>query len=90
MRVLEVLARYVAGERWLADPEGESAPRSEPDDAVTVVVGPEGGLTQSEREAFQSAGYLPVRLGPYTLRFETAALAAAALVAQRRNRGVHV
>jgi 16S rRNA (uracil1498-N3)-methyltransferase len=51
------------------------------------MVGPEGGLTQPERTAVVAAGYLPVVLGPNTLRFETAALAAAALASTGRMRG---
>jgi 16S rRNA (uracil1498-N3)-methyltransferase len=69
------LAEERRGERWLADAAG-SAPTLAPSE-VTVVVGPEGGLTERERAAAIAAGYRPVRLGPHTLRFETAALAAA-------------
>jgi 16S rRNA (uracil1498-N3)-methyltransferase len=53
------------------------------------VIGPEGGLTDGERTKLIEAGYLPVVLGSHTLRFETAALAAAAAVAQARMRGRH-
>jgi 16S rRNA (uracil1498-N3)-methyltransferase len=42
---------------------------------ITVLVGPEGGLTDAEREAVRAAGLLPVRLGRTTLRIETAAIA---------------
>jgi 16S rRNA (uracil1498-N3)-methyltransferase len=48
--------------------------------AVTVLIGPEGGLTHEEQEAAIAAGYLPVRMGPRVLRTETAALAALALL----------
>lgn len=44
--------------------------------AVTVLVGPEGGLTEEERREAVAAGFHPVRLGPRVLRVETAALAA--------------
>jgi len=50
---------------------------------VRLVVGPEGGLEDSERGRLREAGYRTVRLGPRTLRFETAAVAALAVVAQR-------
>jgi 16S rRNA (uracil1498-N3)-methyltransferase len=53
------------------------------------VIGPEGGLTRDEIDRLRAAGYLPVTLGPFTLRYETAALAAAALVAAARQRGIH-
>jgi len=52
----------------------------------TVVVGPEGGLTPAEREAFGSAGAVPFSLGPQILRTETAALAAAALILHHAGR----
>jgi len=42
---------------------------------ITLLVGPEGGLSPVEAELAQSRGFLPVRLGPRILRTETAALA---------------
>ena len=48
--------------------------------SVTVLIGPEGGLTNAEQEAAVAAGFLPVRLGPRVLRTETAAIAALALL----------
>jgi 16S rRNA (uracil1498-N3)-methyltransferase len=50
--------------------------------AVTVLIGPEGGLTQEEQERAMAAGFVGVRLGPRVLRTETAALAALALLQQ--------
>ena len=44
--------------------------------SVTLLVGPEGGLEESERDAALAVGYLPCRLGPRVLRSETAAVAA--------------
>jgi 16S rRNA (uracil1498-N3)-methyltransferase len=80
-----LLARPVAGERWLADASGASAGSVGP--PATVLVGPEGGFTPAERGAALSAGFRPVRLSPYVLRFETAALAAAALAASVATTG---
>ena len=57
--------------------------------AVTIVIGPEGGLEDSERAAFLGAGFRPLALAAHTLRFETAALAAAAAVTAARLRGTH-
>jgi 16S rRNA (uracil1498-N3)-methyltransferase len=54
-----------------------------------VVVGPEGGFSEAERDAIARGGYRPIRLGPNTLRFETAALAAAMAVTAARLRGSH-
>ena len=49
-----------------------------PSGHVTLLVGPEGGLSPAEAEAAQRYGYTPVRLGARILRTETAALAALA------------
>jgi 16S rRNA (uracil1498-N3)-methyltransferase len=45
---------------------------------VTILVGPEGGLAEEERELAALAGFAPVRMGPRILRTETAPLAAIA------------
>ncbi len=47
---------------------------------VVLLVGPEGGFTEEEERRAESAGFLPVSLGPSTLRVETAAVCATALV----------
>ena len=44
--------------------------------AAELLVGPEGGLEETERDAALAVGYLPCRLGPRVLRSETAAVAA--------------
>ena len=51
--------------------------------ALTLLVGAEGGLGAEEEEAARAAGYLPISLGPRILRTETAAIAALS-VAQAR------
>jgi len=51
-----------------------------PTGAVTVLIGPEGGLTVEEDESVRAAGFLAVRLGPRVLRTETAALAVLTLL----------
>lgn len=43
---------------------------------ASILVGPEGGLTDAEQAAAEQRGYIPVKLGPRTLRTETAAVAA--------------
>jgi len=45
---------------------------------LAIVVGPEGGLSPVEMDQLESAGAQPICLGTYTLRVETAAVAAAA------------
>ncbi len=77
------------GNGWLADASGEAPPAVLDDTPLTIVIGPEGGFTSEEREAILEAGYRSVALGLNTLRFETAALAAAAVVAAARMRGRH-
>lgn len=52
-----------------------------------VVLGPEGGLTDAERAACRAVGFRAATLGPNVLRFETAAVAALAIAAQREVRG---
>ena len=44
--------------------------------AVTLVIGPEGGLSEQEEELALRHGALPLSIGPRILRTETAALAA--------------
>lgn len=87
---LEPFAHFVAQARsgmlWLADPGG-AAPQVGAGE-ITVLIGPEGGLTPAERSASIAAGWTPVSFGPNVLRFETAAIAAAAYVAiERQGRG---
>ena len=47
---------------------------------VSVAVGPEGGLERAERDELVAAGFVPASLGGHILRFETAAVAALAIV----------
>lgn len=84
----EFLAQAPEGEHWLADADGTPPPVGiAPAGAVAVVVGPEGGLTPAERGFATKAGYVPVTLSAHTLRFETAAIAAAVAANLARRRG---
>jgi 16S rRNA (uracil1498-N3)-methyltransferase len=49
-------------------------------ESVEMLVGPEGGLDDGERESALAAGYGPCRLGPRVLRSETASIAALAVL----------
>lgn len=51
--------------------------------SVAAVVGPEGGLTEAELRDCEAAGALRASLGPRTLRAETAAIVAVALLQAR-------
>ncbi|HTY93003.1 MAG TPA: 16S rRNA (uracil(1498)-N(3))-methyltransferase [Steroidobacteraceae bacterium] len=48
--------------------------------AATLLIGPEGGLSEAERTAARAAQFQGLSLGPRILRTETAALAALALI----------
>lgn len=49
-------------------------------DLVTLLIGPEGGLSDAEITAARSAGYCPLRLGERVLRTETAAVTALSIL----------
>jgi len=51
-----------------------------PEHALTLLVGPEGGLSTVERQQATRQGMLSIRLGPRVLRTETAPLAALAAI----------
>jgi 16S rRNA (uracil1498-N3)-methyltransferase len=62
--------------RWIPDVfRGQGVPAS-----VELLVGPEGGFTETEAEAAVTNGWQPVSLGPRPLRAETASIVATALV----------
>lgn len=80
--------------RWLASADGErmlvlhhraSAARTgaEAPASVSLLVGPEGGLSEAEIAAAESAGFESLALGPRVLRTETAPLAALAILQAR-------
>jgi len=72
--------RYVLEERT-APPILRALPKErKPQDRVALLVGPEGGWTDSEREAMPAAGWTAVSLGREILRAETAALAGLAIL----------
>ena len=76
------LARPADGVRLLLAPDAEEslADAARGASAVELLIGPEGGLQDGEREAALAAGYRACRLGPRVLRSETAAIAALAVL----------
>ena len=66
--VLERLPRAAAG----------AAPGAPP--VIELLIGPEGGFTAAEVQSALAAGFVPVSLGPLTLRAETAAVVALGVV----------
>ena len=82
-----------AGCRFFLDEDGgvpllAALPKERvPEDRVCLLVGPEGGWTDGERESAARAGWTIVSLGPAVLRAETAAVAAVAVLASAWLRG---
>lgn len=79
-----VVAGIPAGEGFLIDPRGElTLPTAVADGGaparVSLVVGPEAGFSEAEVARAREAGLAVCRLGPTTLRAETAAIAAMAI-----------
>ena len=86
-------------DHWLADMRGKpglklmlspvhattfrSLPAPAPDIPVTILVGPEAGLSDAEEALAVAAGFVPILLGPRVMRTETAALAALAAIHAR-------
>jgi len=71
-----------SGSRLLLDPTAEHGIDATMDReaGVTLLIGPEGGLTPGERKIAHAAGFQSVRLGPRILRTETAPLAALSIL----------
>jgi 16S rRNA (uracil1498-N3)-methyltransferase len=75
-------------DRWLLDPEarqGASTPKADTRDAGSgaVLIGPEGGWSEAEKEEVVGLGARPMTLGSRILRVETAAVVAAARILLR-------
>ncbi|MEZ6241969.1 MAG: RsmE family RNA methyltransferase [Phycisphaerales bacterium] len=62
----------------VGDAGGEAPPGAL--ERVRVILGPEGGLTGEELALVTARGAIPTRLGPHTMRIETAAVAAGAIL----------
>jgi 16S rRNA (uracil1498-N3)-methyltransferase len=73
-----VLSLHPQARPW---PKCVAAPILEGVRALRLISGPEGGLSALEEQRAIDAGALPVRLGPRTLRADTAPLAALAALA---------
>jgi 16S rRNA (uracil1498-N3)-methyltransferase len=64
--------------RLVFDPDSDSREEgaAKPSPSAEVAIGPEGGYSEDELEAFRLAGFRRASLGPRVLRTETAAIAA--------------
>ncbi len=49
-----------------------------PDGPLNLLIGPEGGLSEAERQLAERGGFVAVRMGPRVMRTETAPIAALA------------
>lgn len=78
----EFLSSLSQGVHLLLDPAAECRLKDLPatGSPVTLVAGPEGGLSHSEIQLLTSHGFTGIRLGPRVLRTETAAVAALAVL----------
>ncbi|MEI6161498.1 MAG: RsmE family RNA methyltransferase, partial [Roseococcus sp.] len=59
---------------------GLTLPKPDAGTPITLLIGPEAGLSDAEEALAQNAGFTPVLLGPRVMRTETAALAALAAI----------
>ena len=75
------IAEPAAGPRWMLSPHAASiAAHAPPASPLELLVGPEGGLSERERELALHKGCESVALGPRILRTETAPIAALAAI----------
>jgi 16S rRNA (uracil1498-N3)-methyltransferase len=89
MTLAEWVKKAPPGERWVLSLSEGTQPLAQmqgpatglPMAPVTVLSGPEGGLSPTEEAAALAAGFAPVTLGPRVLRAETAPLAVLACCA---------
>jgi 16S rRNA (uracil1498-N3)-methyltransferase len=87
---LENALRMQAGQQIvLAESEDRTLLRDlvkpEATSGINLAIGPEGGWSDDELQAFQQAGWISASLGNTILRAETAAIAATAIVASVLN-----
>jgi 16S rRNA (uracil1498-N3)-methyltransferase len=76
----ELLAQELPPQRFLACPGGTRLLSQLSQPSCILAVGPEGGWTDGEVSAAIAQGFTKIGLGPWVLRTETAAIAAAAIL----------
>jgi 16S rRNA (uracil1498-N3)-methyltransferase len=78
MQWLEVEAEL----KLVLHPVAEPLARHEQPDSLAFLIGPEGGLSDTEVKQARTAGFHPARLGPRVLRTETAPIVALSIAQQ--------
>jgi len=67
-------------------PEALTAPALPGEGEIVLVVGPEGGISLAEKDAFLAAGAVTARLGPTVMRASSAGAVAVAVLLSRTAR----
>jgi 16S rRNA (uracil1498-N3)-methyltransferase len=76
----DAFARIVAEGRFILEAGGQPFHGQNVRGDVAIAVGPEGGFESAEIQRATACGWMPASLGATTLRFETAVIAAAAVI----------
>src|SRR3990167_6449827 len=83
----EWLKHPFPGRKWVCDPDATASLKAQPSpdttQPMTLLIGPEGGLTPAEIDLAHQVGFLSLSLGPRILRTETAAIVAITLLQSR-------
>jgi 16S rRNA (uracil1498-N3)-methyltransferase len=76
-----ILADYTKGTRLLLEPTGPyGIQQLEEQTEVTLLIGPEGGFSETEVQQASASGFQSIQFGPRILRTETAAISAIAVL----------
>ena len=78
----ELLRQHIAAQTLLLDPGAAPLGATIPLVDTMLLIGPEGGLSDAERDAAIASGARPVGLGRLVLRTDTAPIAAVAVLRQ--------
>lgn len=80
MALKSLYSHQLPGTSLLLDHQSERSLNQvkKPDRYVNLLIGPEGGISESEQQCLCDNGFITTRLGPRVLRTETAPLAALA------------
>ncbi|MEA2564802.1 MAG: rRNA (uracil1498-N3)-methyltransferase [Acidobacteriota bacterium] len=76
----EEIGRFAMEGRWFLDPQGALGGWGPQGTSGSLLVGPEGGWAEEERDQVLAQGWRPVGLGPRILRIESAGLVGAAML----------